>query len=460
MRRRISLAILGTVAAALLLAGSGTYVLLRAQARGTTERNLRSEAQGIAALLGAAVGPGGSRLGVGLPRGDRIRRIADRLRLEGIGVVAIGPRGQEVGPLPDGVTAPQLDVARLRGGEVLSGSSHRLVWAAAADIGPQRLLVVVLTRTVVAPRAPLNWFLVAGGITLLIGAAVSVWLSGTLTRPLQLADAATRRIAEGDLSARLPEPGPNRQDEVADLTRSINTMAATLDRSRGLERQFLLSVSHDLRTPLTSIRGYAEAIDDGTAPDPRDAASVIRSEAQRLERLVGDLLDLARLEAHQFSLAPRQVALDEVVTDTAEGFRPAAEARGVALDVQDDPAGSQAVVDPDRLAQVVANLVENGLKFAAGALWVRVDAIAGGQAAIQVVDDGPGIAPADLPHVFERLYVARHQPRPKESGSGLGLAIVRELVGAMGGWVHAESPTLPNGTGTRFVVVFPTAAAP
>ncbi|MCU1453549.1 MAG: histidine kinase [Acidimicrobiales bacterium] len=451
MRRRISLAILATVAAALLLAGSGTYLLLRAQARGFTEHNLRSDAEGIAGLVGAANGGGV------LQRPFRAQQVAARLRLEGISIVVINPAGGISGTVPARVPPGQLDVTRLQNGETLSGSSGRVVWAAAPFLLPRRTIVAVLTRTVTPPRAPVPWFLLAALVTLLLGAAVSGWLSGTLTRPLRQADEATRRIAAGDLSVRLPEPGRGAHDEVADLTRSINTMAGTLQRSRGLERQFLLSVSHDLRTPLTSIRGYAEAIDDGTARDPRAAAGVIRSEAQRLERLVGDLLDLAKLEAHQFSLALRSVAVDEVVTDTAEGFRPAAEAAGIVVDVRDDPARTHAVVDPDRLAQVVANLVENGLKFAAGALWVRTDATPDGRVAIQVVDDGPGIAPADLPHVFERLYVARHQPTRRESGSGLGLAIVRELVTALGGWVHAESPALADGRGTRLVIVLPAA---
>ena len=115
-------------------------------------------------------------------------------------------------------------------------------------------------------------------------------------------------------------------NELAVLARSINAMATELDRSRGLERQFLLSVSHDLRTPLTSIRGFAEAISDGAAPDHTKAAAVIAAEARRLERLVGDLLALARLDARRFELELRPVDIGELVEDAAEGFRPASEA--------------------------------------------------------------------------------------------------------------------------------------
>src|SRR5204863_2229924 len=140
-----------------------------------------------------------------------------------------------------------------------------------------------------------------------------------------------------------------------------NTMAATLERSQGLEQQFLLSISHDLRTPLTSIRGYAEALADGTLDDPTRGGSVIVSEARRLERLVRDLLDLAKLEAHRFSLALEPVDLVDIAAGTADGFRPEADDAGVAIDVT---AASEPVVvsgDPDRLAQVAANLIENAL---------------------------------------------------------------------------------------------------
>src|SRR5207237_8343697 len=160
-------------------------------------------------------------------------------------------------------------------------------------------------------------------------------------------------------------------DELAALVRSINAMAESLERSKGLERQFLLSVSHDLRTPLTSIRGYAEALAERKAR-PGQAAAVILSESRRLERLVGDLLELAKLEARRFSLHVRDTDVVEVVADTAEGFRPAAEEAGVKLlvDAGGPPGALVAAADPERLAQVVANLVANALKFAARTIRV------------------------------------------------------------------------------------------
>ena len=231
-------------------------------------------------------------------------------------------------------------------------------------------------------------------------------------------------------------------------------MADSLERSRGLERQFLLSVSHDLRTPLTSIRGYAEAIADGAAPDPRGAAAVILGESRRLERLVKDLLDLAKLESRGFKLTPVTVDMTEIAEDSVAGFRREVEAAGLQIRCTEAPP-VLATADPDRLQQVIANLIENALRFASTTIEVTVVADPAWPR-IEVADDGPGIAPEDLPHVFERLYVAAHQPKRKETGSGLGLAIVRELVELMNGSVQAEAN--PTG-GARIVVQLPVAPA-
>jgi two-component system sensor histidine kinase BaeS len=211
----------------------------------------------------------------------------------------------------------------------------------------------------------------------------------------------------------------------------------------------LLSVSHDLRTPLTSIRGFAEAIADGAAPDTHRAAEVIAAESRRLERLVRDLLDLAKLEARQFSLDMRPTDLSEVTADTAEGFRPHADQLGVALTVATPPEPLTITADRDRLAQVVANLVENALKFATARIDVTTSLMVD-RKELSVTDDGPGIPSEDLPHIFERLYTSARTPT-RQVGSGLGLAIVAELVSAMHGSVRAEST--PTG-GTRMVVAF------
>jgi len=257
-------------------------------------------------------------------------------------------------------------------------------------------------------------------------------------------------------------PSSNQDPELISLTDSINTMAESLERAKGLERNFLLSVSHDLRTPLTSIRGYAEALADGTIDDAPRIAAIIESEARRLDRLVRDLLDLAKLDARSFSFDVRTVELREVVEDTAEGFRQQAETLQLALEVVGIEQASWVDVDPDRVAQVVANLTENALKYAASTVYVRIDhqhAEAGVVASISVANDGPSIPVDELPHVFDRLYRS-DRVAARERGTGLGLAIVHELVTALGGTVSMESPVAGWSSGARAVVSFPLVGAP
>lgn len=453
MTKRLVLAIVATTAAALLLAGLGSLVLATIEDRRSTEAELRTQAEALAGSLENLAGRGS---GQG-PDRPVIATAALRraLQLEGLGLVLIGPAGAVTGELPDGVDAADLDVNALRAGDTVSGRNGDLVFAAAAVPATTRTTpAAVLTQTAGSGlQSGLRWFLLSSALTLSVAAVVATWVARRVIRPVRDADDATRQIAAGDFSTRLPEPPAAATDELADLTRSINTMAATLERSQTLEQQFLLSVSHDLRTPLTSIKGYAEAITDGA--DPRWASSVILRESERLERLVRDLLELARLEARSFSLAVEPVDLADVVRDVAAGLGPDAAAAGLTLEVH---AARSAPVrgDRDRLAQVAANLVENATKYARTRIVVGAT-VADRTSLLWVDDDGPGIAAADLPHVFERLYVARHEPVRKESGSGLGLAIVRELVQAMGGTVAAEQA--PRG-GARLVVRLPAAGGP
>jgi signal transduction histidine kinase len=293
--------------------------------------------------------------------------------------------------------------------------------------------------------------LVVGAIGLAIAALVAAALARRFTRPLVAAASVTRRIATGDLDAKV-EVSPHEIPEFAQLADSINAMGANLVRARDQERQFLLSVSHELRTPLTSIRGYADAVIDGATDDPVAAATVISSEARRLDRLVQDLLDLARLDADRFSLNLEPVDCAEVVRRVATGFRPRAIELGlelVAAPGSDEPLWVRA--DSDRLSQVMANLVENASSFAESRIVVGAGSV-GGTPTVWVTDDGPGIPTNQLAKVFERHFIS-DRVSGRRKGSGLGLAIVSELAGGMGAVVRAESP-VAEGHGTRIVVLF------
>lgn len=443
MTRRIVIAIVATTIAALVLAGGLTLAIVGGTARRETEADLLRQAKEIATAVDRRTTPADAVF-------TRVLRQA--LKLDDLAFVGINAQGRTAEPLPGSLTLADLQVGRLLEGEAISGHKGPLAFAAApaGRVNANTGIVVVTRRTDLGLGRAWRWFVLSSLVTIAIGGIVAATLGRRLARPVREARAATHRIAQGELSTRLDEPKPKADDELADLTRSINAMAAALERSQGLEQQFLLSVSHDLRTPLTSIRGYAEAIADG-AGDPKKAAAIILSESRRLERLVRDLLDLAKLEQRQFSLTPSATDLGEIVTATAEGFEP--DAYGAEIRLLLDVSGAAPVwADVDRLAQVIANLVENAIKHARSTVTLRTRADQQ-WAVLMVDDDGPGIAPEDLAHVFERLYVSRHAPVRKEAGSGLGLAIVRELVGAMGGQVQAQAN--PLGSGARMVVWLP-----
>jgi two-component system sensor histidine kinase BaeS len=364
-----------------------------------------------------------------------------------------------VSPPPPHLEASALDLERLANGKATSGVSGGVAFAAAqlfslppADGSGQTTVVLLLENTVSYSADSALYFVLAGLIALVAAAIFAAVIAQRISRRVVAASHTATRIAGGDLDARV-ELRPNDYPELAGLGTSLNTMATALARARHLEREFLMSISHDLRTPLTSIRGYSEAIADGAAPDPARAAEVVVTEAQRLERLIGDLLDLARLDARQFSLHLVDLDATRCVADTAEALRYEFEASQVVLDVVEPPQSLLVAADPDRLAQIVANLVENALKFARHTVRVATAAEGAHFVVVSVEDDGPGIAPEDLPHVFERLFTSSTRPR-RAAGTGLGLAIVAELTEAMHGEVLVNSPLTGTG-GTRISVRLP-----
>jgi len=421
------------VLGALVVTGLGTLVLTLYASRQATQRDLERQAQTIAQATAE------------VRRQQTVAVLRRVLKLNGAAIVAVGPAGAVVGVLPPGLSPADVRPADLLLGATVSGNRGRLAYAAApsplqgARGGRE---IVVFTRTVPWPRGSALYLLGSAVVALVVAALIGERLVRRIIRPLQDAEAVTRRLAAGDLSASVPVAA-NADPEVASLAGSINTMAESLARARAVERQFLMSVSHDLRTPLTSIRGFAEAIADGAADDTERAAEVITAESRRLERLVGDLLELAKLEARHFSLDIQPVDLADVVATAAEGFQPAAADLGIEL-IIDVPDHVDARADADRMAQVVANLVENAMKYAASYIEVVMERDGPGITLV-VGDDGPGIAADELPNVFQPLYVSARAVG-RQLGSGLGLAIVHELVTAMSGTVRAESGPLGGTT--------------
>ncbi len=253
-------------------------------------------------------------------------------------------------------------------------------------------------------------------------------------------------MASGESDVAVPVDG---EDELADLGRSFNVMASELERARESQRSFLESVSHELKTPLTSIRGYAEALEEG-AVSPTEGGRVVAAEADRLERLVFDLLDLARLGRAGFAVEHRPIDLAAVGAAAIERHRPRARELGVELDVTSDN-GAWGIGDEGRLLQATSNLIENALRLTPAGGSVQVSTRPG---TITVLDTGPGLDAEDLPRAFERFYLYDRYRSERPVGSGLGLAIVKELTAAMGGDVSASGNP---GRGAQFTITIPVA---
>lgn len=439
MRRHLVLAIVAVVTGALLVAGLGTLVLERHAAARAARVELRSQARALARATELAIEPG------------MLARIRVVARLDGAEVVRLSPQGVPARPLPSGLASTDLHLGLLGSGQVESGSQGSVAFAAVRlfPMGrPDGRLILVITRRFSGPVNGGVLLALAIGATLGVSVLVATWLARRITRPLEAAVRGTERVAAGELDVEVPV-APDSYPELASLARSINAMVASLSRSRGLERQFLMSVSHDLRTPLTSIRGFAEAIADGTVADPLRAAGVITAEARRLERLVQDLLELARLESRHFSLETRPFEVSEVVAETAEGFRPLVDGAGLELAILVED-GLWVSADPDRLAQMLANLIENAYKFATRRVTVRAERRQE-RVVVTVTDDGPGIPWAEQALVFDRSYTSTRTPT-RPAGSGLGLAIVAELARAMGIEIGRSAPA--SGVGTEIVLDF------
>jgi signal transduction histidine kinase len=474
LRTRLVLAMGAIAVGVVVITGAATIGLARRSAADNAEQQLQEKAPRVVSSLEEL----GRRLRLRQARGGDSRQLSrilvSTLRISNAGLVTIAPDGSvseglsglsnvvldrprnaTLLQLPPGLSVDDLDTEALLAGNEQTGRGDGTVFVAQPLApGVRGTPVALFTEEIDddAIRQARGFFVIAALVAVALAIAVAVYVARRLIRPITAMDGTARSIAGGDLAARV-DLGRHPDDELAGLAHTLNQMAAQLEQAQGSERAFVLSVSHDLRTPLTSIRGYAEAMIDGTvstSDEQARAAHVIANEARRLERLVADLLDLARLDAHQFSLAPREIDAADTVRTAVDAFLPAASELGIAMSVAGAPALA-ADADPDRLAQIVANLVENALKYATSAIVVTLVAYGSRDLDLQVHDDGPGIDPDDLPRVFDRLYVSR--PAPGRSvGTGIGLAIVRELAAAMGGraWVDPDATT-----GATFVVRLP-----
>jgi signal transduction histidine kinase len=298
----------------------------------------------------------------------------------------------------------------------------------------------------------LQALLISGAVAVVLSMLLALWITRSVAAPLQKISQAARQIAEGEEIKVAPE-GPR---EVRALGESFNEMAEKLHASQVSQRDFVANVSHELKTPLTSVQGFAQAILDGTANSPEDqkqAAQVIYDEAGRMHRMVLDLLDLARLDAGTADFKRERLELAVLLQRVVEKFTPQSREAQVDLIVRIDSLPPM-TGDGDRLVQVFTNLVDNALKHTpAGGKVTLLARQVSGQAEVSIEDTGAGIPPEELSRIFERFYqMDKSRQGGPQHGAGLGLAIAKEIVHAHGGEMNATSR---EGHGSRFSVRLP-----
>ncbi len=286
-------------------------------------------------------------------------------------------------------------------------------------------------------------------VGLVVAAFLAAVISRTLTRSLGQLVQVAESVAAGHYDQHVPEEGPA---EIKSLAEAFNRMSSEVQSTQQSQKDFMANVGHDLKTPLTSIQGFSQAIMDGAAKDPTSAAKIIHEEAGRLNRMVTELTDLARLQAGQLSMRTSPIDMGKLAKAVGDRLSILARDRDLKLNIEADSV-PEVTGDGDRLAQVLTNLVSNAIKYtpSGGEIWLRTQVNNGG-VEVMVRDTGLGIKADDLPRIFERFYQVDKTRGPRR-GTGLGLAITQEIVQAHGG--HITVTSAGEGQGSTFTVWLP-----
>ncbi|MBI2853889.1 MAG: HAMP domain-containing histidine kinase [Chloroflexi bacterium] len=309
-----------------------------------------------------------------------------------------------------------------------------------------------------------NALWVAGISAVAASAIMAIILSRQITAPLRRLSTAARHVAHGDLSVRVAHPGTNDKykhgaDEVGVLTNTFNSMVETLDRGQEMRRNLMADLAHEMSTPLAIMQSNLEGMLDGVVETSSANIASLQEEALLLSRLVKDLRTLSQVESGRLELHPEETDVGTVVSAVVKAAEPEARRKHINLSIEAAPNTPPALIDTDRITQVVGNLLSNALRYTSEDGWVKVgvgpygqEGTAGKAVTISVADNGQGIGGKDLPHIFDRYYRGS-QPRDRRGGgSGIGLAVVKELVEAHKGTVWAESTP---GNGSTFFVTLP-----
>jgi signal transduction histidine kinase len=458
LRTRLTLLFAGTLLLATVIAGAASIRLYQSYNRDQTASELRKQVGGAAEYFDAALNSYGLTA-QGPPTRATVGQIE---RICGCHVLYTG----NVPPIPSAnrlisfAGKGLVDWQTMRPDDRVTfqfrpPSDPRNTYigvAAPLATHGQQVGAIVMAK----PLADVNraWTKVAGrvaagtGIGLLVAFILATFVARRITRPLKELGAAADRVARGDLEVHVAGDR-TANDELGQLAHRFQGMVDRLREVDELERNFLMRVTHELRTPVTAISGHVQAMNEGlVGPEDMDTSlDAVGEEVRRIGRLVDDLLDLTRLEAHQFRLVREEVGLEALLEQAASSFRDRARANEVSFDTP--IAGAPTILsDGDRVLQIVSNLLDNAFRWTPRKGTVTLSyATANSTAAIHISDTGPGIPKADQDAVFHPFYSRRG-----EGGTGLGLSIGRELAHALGGRLTVDSEV---GQGTTFTLSLP-----
>jgi signal transduction histidine kinase len=433
---------------AIVVAGLVSYPLVVSSSQDVGARNLSQLANVTANAIDQQ--ESGSGVGQGLIR---------TLQRESISAYLIPFGSPNLNDLP--FIFPQLYVDQLNSGQNISGRVSSADGEYLLEGRPLRFDgSVILIQPISIAGASAGAIIWRLALALVLGLAIAITLgffaAQRLARPLRGASTAAMSMASGSRGVELPSTGPREVDEIST---SLNALDSALTASEARQREFLLSVSHEFRTPLTAVKGYSEAISDGilSGDDAIDAARLISSESARLDRLVSDLLDLARLGAVDFVISEVRIDLQEFTNEVMQVWGYRCQEQQVNLECEIQGKQDAFIGDPIRLRQIVDNLAENALRLSPShsTLAIRIEQLAN-SLVIEVRDSGPGLSAEDQLVAFEpgALYERYRGVRPV--GTGIGLALVGRLAAGMGG--SASVGVAPEG-GARFTVEIPERSA-
>lgn len=366
-------------------------------------------------------------------------------------------------PMMESVMESVMAGNQVRGYDIFSSAFSEPVmsigtpWVVAGQVEGAVFMHARLSEIATEVNDVMQSIVLASCIAVALSVILVSWIAHRFTRPLVEMSRVMDSYAKGDFSIRVNEGG---RDEIGRLSTSINEMATDLEGLEDLRRSFVANVSHELKSPLASMTGFVQAIQDGTIPpeDQREYLDIVLDESKRLNLLINDLLDLSKIESGDFPMNPSVFDINDLILHSMLTFEQRIDAKKMEVNLDFSQSRCMVYADKERIEQVLRNLIDNAVKYSGdGSLLAVRSQVEGRRVHIEVVDNGAGIAPNDLLHIWDRFYKVdkAHTRSDQGTGTGLGLSIVKRILDQ-----HEASPTVRSvlGTGTTFSFYLPLAS--